>query len=153
MIEKQPLLNQMIKYGAVGAVSTAIDMVILNIIKLFFGWPLWLALALGFLAGTVNGYYLNSRWTFHFDAEGEEGKKFLQFAIVSAIGLGLTELIVNSYVNFIDLGLSFFDRDLSSYNVGKLIAVALVFFWNFSANKFWTFRQRAGVLGSDKAHP
>ncbi len=141
--QEQPIINQIVKYGVVGAVSTAIDMVLLNILKTWLGWLLWIAVAVGFIGGTVNGYYMNSRWTFSYDTEGQEAKKFSQFAIVSVIGLLLTELIVNFYVAAIDRSLALAGREISAYNVGKLIAVFLVFFWNFGANKLWTFKTNA----------
>ncbi len=140
--KKQSIVVEMVKYGLVGAVSTVIDIALLNVIKTLLGWPLWLAVAIGFAGGTVNGYYMNSRWTFHYDTEGQEGKKFSQFAIISIIGLGLTELIVHGYVGYIDLGMNILGREISAMNTGKLVAVVLVFFWNYGGNKIWTFNQK-----------
>jgi putative flippase GtrA len=144
--KKQLVVIEMIKYALVGAVSTAIDIALLNLVKTVIGWPLWLALALGFLGGTINGYYMNSRWTFRYNTEGQEGKKFSQFAIVSLIGLGLTELIVNGYVEYINLGMNIFIKEISAMNVGKLVAVVLVFFWNYGGNKIWTFSGKSEIL-------
>lgn len=138
--KKGSVLGEVIRYGVVGAVSTVIDMGLLNIVKAFAGWPVWLAVAIGFGGGTVNGYFMNSRWTFKYNTKGQEGVKFTQFTVVSLIGLGLTELIVNGYIKMIGSDLTLAGRTVSEYNVGKLIAVVLVFFWNYIANKVWTFK-------------
>lgn len=138
--KSRSLIAEIIRYGIVGAVSTAIDLIVLKVI-LVVGWPYWIALALGFSAGTVNGYFMNSRWTFKFKTEGQEGLKFSQFAVVSLIGLGLTEIIGNSYVHYIGNLIVLFNHTIGVQMVGKLIAVVLVFAWNYLANKFWTFRK------------
>lgn len=134
LIEKL-LKIEFIRYGMVGAVSTILDIVVLkstyymmhNDVK-----NLWLATALGFIVGTFNGYYMNSRWTFKFNTKGKETVKFGQFAVISLVGLGLTELIV--------LNLS--ARASLDETLAKLIAVVIVFFWNYFGNKFWTFRKQ-----------
>ena len=84
---------------------------------------------------------MNSRWTFSYNTEGQEGRKFTQFTIVSLVGLGLTELIVNGYLGTINQNVAFAGREISAMNVGKLIAVVIVFFWNYGANKAWTFKK------------
>ena len=125
---------EFIRYGLVGAVSTVLDYVFLNISAVLMGNRsdlLWLATAIGFCVGLVNGYYMNSRWTFKYNTRGQEAKKFSQFAIISLVGLGLTEVIVLYFAN--SLGL---DK-----NIAKLIAVIIVFFWNYFGNKFWTFQK------------
>lgn len=124
----------------VGLVSTAIDIVLLRLLHQNFGVALWLSVALAFFAGTINGYWMNSRWTFGYNTKGREAVKFTQFATVSLIGLGLTEVIVNYYAVSINQSINLFGQTLSAYLVGKLIAVMIVFFWNFFANKFWTFK-------------
>jgi dolichol-phosphate mannosyltransferase len=133
LIEKI-LKIEFIRYGMVGVVSTVIDYIFLNLSHLLMrnsDNTLWLATAIGFCAGLINGYFMNSRWTFKYKTEGREVKKFSQFAIISLVGLGLTELIV----------LEFTSNGGLSKNIAKLIAVAVVFFWNYFGNKFWTFRE------------
>jgi len=132
-------LLQLIKFGIVGAVSTVIDMGLLNLL-VYLGLPYWASLAIGFAGGTVNGYYMNSRWTFGYNTEGREGVKFGQFAIISGVGLFLTELIGNYYVANYDASLHILGYEIGPQNVGKLIAVVLVFAWNYLGNRFWTFR-------------
>lgn len=128
------LEKQFIRYGVVGLASTILDFIFLNISFVLLGNSnsfLWLATAIGFLVGTINGYFMNSRWTFQYDTKGSETKKFTQFAIVSAVGFFLTEFIVLSLAHTLDL----------EKNFAKLAAVVIVFFWNYFANKHWTFKK------------
>lgn len=130
------IFREMIKYGMVGALSTIIDYILLNISHHAMGNApalLWLATAIGFGGGTVNAYFFNSRWTFRYDTKGKEARKLSQFAVVSCVGMGLTMLIV------LTLSLKF---GLNK-NIAKLPAIVIVFFWNFGVNRFWTFRRSA----------
>jgi len=128
--------SKIIRFALVGLLSTIFDMCLLKI-GLLFDLPLYLAVALGFAGGVTNGYFLNSRWTFRFNTNGHEPLKFSQFFLVSIVGLGLTELIVAGYVKYFGN----LDAVLSSAMTGKIIAVMLVFFWNYYANKHWTFKE------------
>jgi len=129
-----PFVREMVKFGMVGGISLALDITLMNVSHhLMHNAPglLPVAVAIGYACGTVNGYFLNSRWTFRYETKGREAKKLLQFAVVSGVGFLLTELIVVTL--FHKFG---FDK-----NVGKLaFATPVVFFWNFAANKLWTFR-------------
>ncbi len=125
---------EIIRYGIVGACSTALDYLFLNLSHRLMNNAndkLWLATAIGFAVGLVNGYYMNSRWTFKYKTKGKEAKTFSQFTIISLVGLGLTELIVLGFTNSGDL----------NKNIAKLIAVIIVFFWNYFGNKIWTFKK------------
>jgi putative flippase GtrA len=129
---------EIIRYGMVGVLSTALDYLFLNLSHTLMGGAnqtLGWATAIGFCVGLVNGYYFNSRWTFKYNTKGQEGKKFGQFAIISLVGLALTEIIVLYFANNVG----------HDKNIAKLIAVIIVFFWNFFGNKMWTFQKRAGT--------
>jgi len=134
-IEMPRLVREMVKFGMVGGISLALDTTLMNVSHHFMhnaAGLLPVAVAIGYACGTVNGYFMNSRWTFRYQTKGQETKKLLQFATVSGVGFLLTELIVVSL--FYKFGLN--------KNIGKLaFATPVVFFWNFSANKLWTFRR------------
>ena len=129
------LKAEIVRYGIVGATSTILDYVFLNLSHSLMDDKdslLWLATAIGFCAGLINGYYFNSRWTFAYNTKGQEGKKFSQFAVVSLVGLVLTEIIMLNFAN----GGGF------NKNLAKAIAVVIVFFWNYFGNKIWTFKEQ-----------
>lgn len=153
LIQKAPRwLRQMVKYGMVGALATTIDFALLNashhvLVGASGGAAdhgkliLMIAAAIGYSSGTVTSYALNSRWTFRYDTRGKEARKLGQFAAVSLVGLSLTMLIIFILV----------DRLHLDKNAAKAVAVAAVFFWNFSANKLWTFRKAKRPTAHQKA--
>lgn len=114
-------------FAAVGLVSTTIDLIVLKSL-LLLGVPTWLATALGFSAGLINGYLMNSRFVFRV---GRTVAQSVKYTAVSLGGLLITEGIV--------LGLSDY-LELTTQFRAKLIAVVIVFFWNYGLSRVWAFK-------------
>lgn len=114
-----------IRFAMVGVVSTIIDLALLNIFYTRIGTSLLVATAIGFLAASVNGYLLNSKFVFQRE---HSYVGYLKFFLVTFIGLLLTELIVHILAPHMN------------FNIAKLIAVAIVFFWNYAFSKIWAFK-------------
>lgn len=143
IIDRQVLLFQLIKYGLVGLLCALVDFVLLNLTKSLL-FPLWLALAVGFAAGTILGYRLHSRWTFGYNTIGQGRAKFSQFVILALTSLLLTELIVHLFVFFFNSNLHYAGMTITSYNVGKLISLFVIYLWNFFISRFVIFRPTSG---------
>ena len=56
--------RRLIRYGVCGAVNTAVDWAVFGLLYHLAGLPAYVSHALGFIAGSVCGYTLNSRFTF-----------------------------------------------------------------------------------------
>lgn len=127
-----PHLKQMLKFAAVGAVVTSIDFATLNFLHLAIKMPVLGATALAFIIATIFSYFGNSRWT--FGARRLRGSDvYFKSAFVGFGGLLLTEIIM--WALNVRLGLY--------YNFAKLIAVAVVFFWNYGLSHQWAYRRIA----------
>ena len=118
-----------VKFALVGALSTVIDFGLLNVF-VYFGLTLFWAIFCSYLVGSINGYIFNNKWTYHRLNNPNTFSGFVQYATISFVGLGLTELVVNILYHSFHTGL----------NVDKLVAVVIVFSWNFFANRVFTFR-------------
>lgn len=126
---KSSTAGEGVKFAAVGATSTVLDFAVLNLAH-FLGASVPWAAFFGYLVGTINGYYLNNRWTYQRLGSQFRWTALSKYGVVSAVGLGLTELIMISL------------HSLSwNVNLAKLVSVVLVFFWSFTANRFWTFKE------------
>ena len=117
--------NPFVGFAVVGLVSTILDIGALNLSHAA-GLPVFWATALGFLVGTTNGYLMNSALVFD---QKQTAKGYGKFAVIALGGLVFTELIV--FIGHTRLG--------HSLNASKLVAVFLVFFWNYGLNRAWTF--------------
>jgi putative flippase GtrA len=123
-----PLIVQFVKFGTVGISNTLLTFVVYTaLIKLFGVWYL-AASAIGFVVGAVNGFMLNSRWT--FKGHAADTLTPVRWAIVQGCGLG------------IDLGLLYVlvhEARLDKL-LGQALAIGVVVVVTFLANRAWTFR-------------
>lgn len=132
VFSRLPLARQFVKFGLVGVTNTFWDFTVyLFLTRGLLGFHMMPIIANGmaFLAAMVNSYILNKHWTFR-DPSPQHHVQFTKFTIVNVITLGLYE------------GLFYlFHQRMHLYDiVGKIIAIGLVMVWNFSANRFWTFK-------------
>jgi putative flippase GtrA len=147
-------LRQFVKFCIVGASSTLIDFgifyLLIEIVHLQqYVASLDVARALGvcaaFLVAVTNGFYWNSRWTFrNTDPEGMR-RRYLKFVLTNMVGLGLNLSITLLLARLtppvvIALLAPYLRKDPAAF-FGKAVATGIVVFWNFTANKYWTFRQ------------
>lgn len=131
-IQKRPILKEMIKFSIVGAINTVLDFAVyVGLTRSTQFWQdnfLW-ANFISFLMAATSSYILNKNWTFR-DKNKRIHIQYPKFILVSAIGLLLNETILYSLV-----------RHLHIYDLlAKVVAVGAVMFWNFTINKFWTFK-------------
>jgi len=125
-----------LKFSAVGVLGTVIDLGLLNILVRMAGWPLLAANSLSFTCAVLSNFTWNRVWTYPESRERPVTTQLPQFLLVNIIGLAMNNLVL--------LGLhGVFRRfvpDPYDYNLAKMCATGFVLFWNFFANRFWTYR-------------
>jgi|SRR5208283_2884964 len=125
---KKPISIVFIKYAAVGAIGTALDVGSLYVFVDWLHIPVLIAAAFSFILAVINNFVLNKFWTFQ-NTDRNVRRQFIKFSIVSIIGLALTEICMSIFVYLLGIW----------YIVAKLITSGIVLTWNFLANKNWTF--------------
>jgi putative flippase GtrA len=142
--------NKFIKFSLVGVLGTVIDFTLFNlllyVLSHVLGWSLLaqfglngnllVANTISFGAGVLNNYTWNRLWTFKESRKAKKRQQLMKFAMVSLVGLLLNSLLVLTLAAILGPYVS----EPLSYNLAKVIATGLVLFWNFGANRFWTFR-------------
>ena len=150
--EKRQELVRFAKFCVVGTIGTAIDFGLLNLCYNVLGWPQVLSNLISTSTATVNNYTWSRFWVYPETKHQQGGKKFVQFVIVSIIAIFLNTLILRTtdawllgekgllagLVAPLAAWLGMEHRVLSS-NTAKVIATGIVLFWNFIANRLWTF--------------
>jgi putative flippase GtrA len=141
-LEKE-LMVQILKFCCVGASSTIIDKSVFFLLINQFGarwWTLYTCIA--FCFGVTNGFYWNRRWTFNIDGKADGGKQYVKFVVTNVIGLALN-LLITKFFLIMMLGHADApsDADKTKVLIASLCAVPIVVIWNFSAARFWTFKQ------------
>lgn len=129
-------LTRFIKFALVGALGMVVDLTVLTLSREVLGLPLMVAVALGFSAAVVNNFTWNRRWTFPESRERPFASQLVQFTVVNLIGLAINEVIVLGLHSVFTTALP----DPPAYLVAKVIAIGVVLFWNYGANRIWTYK-------------
>lgn len=125
------LTMQLVRYGIVGVITTAADFgVYTALTRLSDYWRerRLAAVALAFVLAVLTSFVLNTFWTFHSDFH-KWHHKIAKFSLVACGGFCL---------NF---GVFFLLNHLAIHDlVAKIGAEVVVITWNFTLQKFWTYR-------------
>ena len=124
------------RFLTVGAVGTVLDFSILTLLKLA-GLPTLFANSISFTAGLLNNFTWNRLWTFGDSVKADWRRQLAQFTLVSLVGLALNNLIVLSLEGVFGAMLG---SSQWAYLPAKVIATGVVVFWNYFANRMWTFK-------------
>lgn len=122
------LLRQFLTFAAVGVAAAVVHYGILILLVELAGVLPVIATLWGFLAGAAVSYVLNRRYTFRSDRPHRAAApRFLAVSTGGFVLNGLVMLLLNEYWGV-------------PYLIAQVIATLIVLFWNFSANRWWTFR-------------
>ena len=128
-------LWQLIKFGIVGMLNTAVDFAVLNLLVWLTGTTEGVGLAVinvvAFAVAVTNSYLWNKFWTFRRKDSDEVGQEISKFLVVSVIGALLNTGVVFGITTLMDT---------LWVNVAKVLATIVVLAWNFVGYKFWAFR-------------
>lgn len=132
-IRQFPFLKQVIKFCIVGGLAAVINFSIYySFTKILGFWYVYSAIY-AFIFSAVFNFITNKLWTFR---NKESGMKIVnqavKFSIVMILGLSFNTSLIYAFTEFGN-----FDWRLS-----WVFATALVTFWNFTFNRFWTFKHK-----------
>ena len=123
------LFSKLLKFVIVGSSGMIIDFGTTYLCKEILKINKFLSNGIGFILAATSNYFLNRNWTFNSQTE-DIGTQYVQFMIVSTIGLGINSLVL--YLLNEKLKWNFY--------FSKLIAIAITTIWNFFVNLLFTFK-------------
>jgi putative flippase GtrA len=147
--KKIPIIMQLIKFAMVGFANTAVDFGILNLLMamtgIYSGKNIFFLNSISFIVAVIHSFFWNKFWTFKVK-KTEATKEFLQFLIVSIIGLLINGGIVYMITTWLQpmFGMS----EVSWANAGKIAATAISLVWNFIGYKFIVFKKKDDQSGN-----
>ena len=122
------LISKLLKFGIVGCSGMIIDFGIAYLCKEILRINKFISNGIGFILAATSNYLLNRIWTFNSHTE-EIGIQYMQFMIVSIVGLGINSLalyLLNERLKW-------------NFYFSKLIAIGITTIWNFFGNLLFTF--------------
>jgi putative flippase GtrA len=155
-----------LKFCAVGTVGTLIDFGFFNLFHNVIGIHQVLANTMSISLAIANNYLLSRFWVYPETRKRQGGRKFAQFVVVSLIAWALNTGILWSADRWVfgEAGLLASlvaplasavgsPHEVLSSNMAKATATGIVLFWNFLANRLWTFRDVDQVAHKPQPSP
>jgi len=139
--------SRFLRFAVVGVIGAVVDFGISNLLIQFFGAPLVLAGTVSFIAAIISNFLWNRYWTYPDSRSKRVSAQIIQFSVVSVMGLvirvpilAFLEPIVERIFVQSNLHLpGVLDATRLADNFTLAIAVLIVMFWNFFANRYWTY--------------
>jgi putative flippase GtrA len=139
--------KRFIKFALVGISGTIVDFSIFNLCISVFHLDSIIASVCSFSLAVINNFIWNRLWTYPESKELSLGTQLVKFSIVSVIGLvirtPLFAMIEEPLIQFSNtlIGPDFFITPVTfGYNLALGIAIVVVLFWNYFANRLWTYK-------------
>ena len=150
--------KRFVKFGLVGALGAVIDFAVLNFLIFVVGWNTPIGKLFANIVSTsiaiISNFTWNRLWTFPESRSRKKRFQLVQFTLVNLVGLAINTGIFWLSDHFIfgplltsDL---FYTNDVFifspltpeslSVQLAKATAIGIVLFWNFGANRLWTYR-------------
>ena len=128
------LLEQIARFGVVGVIAFVIDYAVLLALTELCGVHYLVSSAIAFLVSVIFNYILSIAFVFETDKSHSKGVEFILFAVMSAGGLGINQLMMWLLS----------DVGVVAYQLSKLVATAVVMVYNFVTRKLFLERKGEG---------
>jgi len=122
---------QLIRFGVVGASGFIVNTVTYALCLKAIGLDYKIALPIAYLAGVINNFTWNSRWTFTHKRESHTAIQGMKFLVVSTIAFGVNYGLNVGFVHWTTLGKVPIE----------IISNILVTPVNFLGQKLWSFKK------------
>jgi putative flippase GtrA len=150
-------VGRFLKFSVVGVIGAVIDFGSFNLFANVIGIASVIASILSFSAAVTSNFIWNRFWTYPDSRSKTIRQQALQFALISLVGLiirtpifALSEkplilLLENvpdsTFVQSLPgwVPSQVFEANIMGGNLALALAVVIVLFWNFFANRLWTY--------------
>jgi putative flippase GtrA len=134
-----------LKFAAVGAIGSVVDIAIMNVLTRFLGMRLVYAGSISFFCAVMSNFTLNRYWTYPDSRSRPLMHQLGMFFLVNAIGIGIRVPILHfgepplAGIFESMAHLSTITADAIAKNATLILAIGVVMLWNFFVNRYWTY--------------
>ena len=115
------MIKKIVNFGLVGVVATAIEYVLLIILKEIFKIDVLIASGIAFTISLLFNYILSIKYVFIDKKEMSKTKEMAGFFITALIVLGINQLMMYVLVDMVNI----------YYLFAKVVSTGTVMIWNF----------------------
>ena len=134
-----------LKFALVGAVGSALDFGIMNLLTHFLNMRLVFAGTISFICAVINNFTGNRFWTYPESRSRPMLHQLGMFFVVNAAGIAIRIPILHFVEppmagTFENMGyLSHASSEFLAKNATLALAIAVVMLWNYFVNRYWTY--------------
>ena len=138
--------ERFLKFALVGASGTVVDFAIFNLFSSLIGLATIPSSVISFIVALFNNFFWNRHWTYPESKQFSLSDQLGKFAMVSVAGLIIRTFIFSAIENQI---IQFSEQilpnspvtpEIIGHNLTLAAVIIVVLFWNYFANKFWTYK-------------
>ena len=134
-----------LKFAVVGAIGSALDFGIMNLLTQLFNMRLVFAGTISFICAVINNFTGNRFWTYPESRSRPVLHQLGMFFVVNAAGIAIRIPILhfgeppmrNAFESLAHL--SHASAEILAKNATLAIAIGVVMLWNFFINRYWTY--------------
>lgn len=137
--------TRFLKFAAVGAIGSVIDILIMNLLTHLFNMRLVYAGTISLICAIISNFMLNRYWTYPDSRSRHFLHQLSMFFLVNVLGIVFRVPILH-FVEPVMAGafenmahLSHASAELLAKNATLAFAIGVVMIWNFFINRYWTY--------------
>ena len=139
--------TRFMRFAVVGLVGAVVDFGIMNLLTRLLGMRLVVAGTISFICAILSNFTWNRFWTYPDSRTKPLARQLAEFSVISVMGLliripilALLEPPMETLIDSLGLHLlPLMDGRAIADNITLAFAVVVVMFWNFFANRYWTY--------------
>lgn len=137
--------TRFIKFAVVGSIGFAVDFSTYNLVRNLLRFSPELSSVFSFSVAVLSNFLFNRFWTYPDSRSKPVSRQMMEFALVNVAGL-IIRTVIFSLIH-VPMG-DLFSKFLPDFfisplamgeNISLAIVVVIVMFWNFFANRYWTY--------------
>lgn len=137
--QAHPEVRRFVKFAIVGGFGAIVDFTVLNILVFIVGVPKEYANLVSVTCAIISNFTWNRLWTFPESQEHALHTQFGTFFLMNLIGLAINQFVFLASSHYIFEPM-FPTHKTIDLNLAKAVAIGIVLFWNFGANRLTTYR-------------
>jgi putative flippase GtrA len=137
--------TRFLKFATVGAIGSALDILIMNLLTQLFNMRLVYAGTISLICAIISNFMLNRYWTYPDSRSRHFLHQLSMFFLVNLMGIGfripilhfLEPLMAGAFENLAHLSQA--SAEIAAKNATIAFAIGVIMLWNFFINRYWTY--------------
>lgn len=137
--------TRFLKFAVVGTIGFVVDFSTYNLVRNLIGFSPEVSSMISFSVAVLSNFLFNRFWTYPDSRSKPIVQQLISFAVVNVAGL-LIRTVIFSLIHepmselFAQVIPDFMiSPGILGENISLAIVVVIVMFWNFFANRYWTY--------------